>query len=88
MQKAAAMQNPAITPSAPLRCPLLIMLTETKGETMAPTRDMELLSPNANDRTRVGYICKSSQESQERSLIPFSLLKNSTEVVTFECTGY
>ena len=57
IQTAAAAQEPAMMPSAAVRCPLLVKLTDMKGDTMAPMRAMELFRPRAKDRTRVGYIC-------------------------------
>ena len=60
MQTAAATQKPAIMPSAALRWPPFVNPTEISGDMIAPKRDMELLRPRANDRTRVGYICRDS----------------------------
>ena len=60
MQTAAATQKPAIMPSAALRWPPFVNPTDMSGDMIAPKRDMELLRPRANDRTRVGYICRDS----------------------------
>ena len=56
MQTAATVQQAAIMASAARRWPLLVRPTDTRGDKMAPSLDMELFSPRANERILVGYI--------------------------------
>lgn len=56
MQMAATVQQAAMTPSAAVRWPLLVRPTDTRGDRMAPSLDMELFSPRAKERILVGYI--------------------------------
>ncbi len=56
MQMAATEQQAAMMPSAARRWPLLVRPTDTSGDRMAPSLDMELFSPRAKERILVGYI--------------------------------
>ena len=58
-QAAAPRQAAASMVSARGVNPLLTRATETKGDSMAPSRDSELAMPMPRERTQVGYTCRS-----------------------------
>jgi hypothetical protein len=67
MQMAAMVQQAAMIPSAARRWPLFVSPTDTSGERIAPSLDMELFKPKAKERIFVGY---SSGVTMNRTVNP------------------